>query len=393
MITILTDGEKEPMVMGFKLMDDSPERFPVQPEGDLPQDDDGQDVDIDVAEMQVEGQEIPVGQIVFRAGLDDEITVNGTKLKPTSTLAALRAGCAFYNLSSSGSKVKCFQRIAEHQKRLELVMVMAAAKDSQKELEREPHAPPTAEPPSELEQAKHRLTHFPYANWCPSCLMHRARPNRHERTGESHEGSIPTISFDFFYTKADGQEEPTEETPDSVFSLFIVCGATGFISFVPLQSKNQLDHMNRELVQFIQQLGFSDVVLRCDNEPAILQLQRLATKTRQSMGLKARMDNSVAYDHGNSLAENGIARVRQLAASLMHQLHERLGLQLSTGSAIWTWALRHAAWLISRFSVLRGATPDELAFGRQYKGDLREYGEPVYGYVHPGTNKAAARWR
>ena len=122
--------------MGFKLMDDSPERFPVQPEGDLPQDDDGQDVDIDVAEMQVEGQEIPVGQIAVRADPDDEIIVNGTKLKPTSRLAALRAGCAFYNLSSSGSKVKCFQRIAEHQKRLELEMVMAAAKDNQKELER-----------------------------------------------------------------------------------------------------------------------------------------------------------------------------------------------------------------------------------------------------------------
>ena len=134
-------------------------------------------------------------------------------------------------------------------------------------------------------------------------------------------------------------------------------------------------------------------VLRCDNEPAISQLQRLATKTRQSMGLKIRMDNSVAYDHGNSLAEDGIARVRQLAASLMHQLHGGLGLQLSTGSAIWTWALRHAAWLISRFSVLRGATPYELAFGRQYNGDLCEYGEPVYGYVDPGTNKAAARWR
>ena len=187
-------------------------------------------MDIDVAEMQVEGQEIPVGQIVVRAGPDDEITVNGTKLKPTSTLAALRAGCAFYNLSSSGSKVKCFQRIAEHQKRLELEMVMAAAKDSQKELEREPHAPPTAEPPSELEQAKHRLTHLPYSNWCPSCLMHRA--HRHERTGESHEGSIPTISFDFFYTKADGQEGPTEETPDWVLSLIIACSATGFTESV-----------------------------------------------------------------------------------------------------------------------------------------------------------------
>ena len=59
-ITILTGGEKNPIVMGFKLMDDSPE-----------------------------GQEIPVGQIVVRADPGDEITVNGTKLKPTSTLAAL----------------------------------------------------------------------------------------------------------------------------------------------------------------------------------------------------------------------------------------------------------------------------------------------------------------
>ena len=255
-ITILTDGEKDPMVMGFKLMDDSPERFPVQPEGDLPQDDDGQDVDIDVAEMQVEGQEIPVGQIAVRADPDDEIIVNGTKLKPTSRLAALRAGCAFYNLSSSGSKVKCFQRIAEHQKRLELEMVMAAAKDNQKELEREPHAPPTAEPPSELEHAKHRLTHLPYANWCPSCLMHRARPNRHERTGESHGGSIPTISFEFFYTRLMVRRSPQKKFL-MVLSLIIVCSATGFISCVPLQSKNHLDHMNRELVQLIQRLGHS----------------------------------------------------------------------------------------------------------------------------------------
>lgn len=201
------------------------------------------------------------------------------------------------------------------------------------------------------------------------------------------------MSFDIFDTKADGDEEPEDDAPDTVLGLIIVGSATGFISCVPLQSKNQLDHMSREPVQFIQRLGYNEVILHCDNEPSILQLQRLATKTRQSMGLKTRMSSSVAYDHGNSLAENGMARVRQLAASLMHQLHGRLGIALSTGSAIWTWVLRHSAWLISRFSVLRGATTYELAFGRQYVGDLCGYGEPVYGYVHPGTSKAAARWK
>ena len=62
--------------------------------------------------------------------------------------------------------------------------------------------------------------------------------------------------------------------------------------------------MNRELVVFAQRLGHSEVIFRGDssmwqwaNEPAILQLQRRATKTRQSMGFEARMSSSVAYDH------------------------------------------------------------------------------------------------
>ena len=69
-------------------------------------------------------------------------------------------------------------------------------------------------------------------------------------------------------------------------------------------------------MQFAHRLGHGEVIFRCDNEPAILQLQRLATKTRQAMGLKTRMTSSVAYDHGNALAENAISRVRSLACSL-----------------------------------------------------------------------------
>ena len=117
-----------------------------------------------------------------------------------------------------------------------------------------------------------------------------------------------------------------------------------------------MEHMNREVIQFIQMLGHTDVFLRCDNEPSILQLKRLLVKTRQAMGLRTLESSAVAYDHGNSLAENAVGRVRPLAASLMHQLHGRLGIQLSTSSAVWTWALRHASWILSRFAVVRGAT-------------------------------------
>eukprot|EP00435_Cladocopium_sp_Y103_P024696 s2951_g6.t1 len=383
-ITFITDAEKDPRVMGFALTDGEPVPFPVRP-------DDDDDVEIPDEMLQVEGQDIPEGQIVVRPSPEDEVVVNGTTLRATSGLSALRAGCTFHGLSTSGSKQRCFQRLLDHSKKLELTMITAAAKEAQQQQQRDPLAPVSAQVPSEVEQAKHRLTHVPYASWCPSCIAHRAKPDRHENTGESHAGPVPTLSFDFFYTKSDGK--PGQEgDADAITALIAVCSHTGFLTCIPLERKSQLDHANRELIKFVQMLGHSEIIVHCDNEPAILQIKNLFVRTRQAMGLKTRESSAIAYDKGNSLAENAIGRVRPLACSLMHNLHGRIGIQLQTSSAMWSWALRHSAWLISRFAVIRGATAHELAFGRVFTGELCEFGEPVYAYVVP-QSKAAAKWK
>ena len=149
-ITILTDGEKDPLVMGFTLMDAEPQAFPVQAdEGDVEISEEIEPAD------EVVGVEIPEGQITVQPSSEEEINVNGTVLKPDSGLAALRAGCAFYGLSSSGSKQRCFQRMLDHQKKLELDMVLAASQDALQQLGRQPRGPPAAEVPSEAEQAAH----------------------------------------------------------------------------------------------------------------------------------------------------------------------------------------------------------------------------------------------
>ena len=157
-VTILTDGEKDPMVMGFKLVDAEPQQFPVVAD----------DADVDIEESfeaaDVQGADVPGGQSVVRPDSDEEINVNGIVLKPTSGLAALRARCQFYNLSQSGSKLKFFQRLIDHQKKLELELVLASARDAQQQLQRHPVAPPAAGFPQEAEQAAHRLTHLPYDN-------------------------------------------------------------------------------------------------------------------------------------------------------------------------------------------------------------------------------------
>jgi len=112
--------------------------------------------------------------------------------------------------------------------------------------------------------------------------------------------------------------------------------------------------MVRELITFSQLLGHTDLTFMVDNEPTMRQLMRMAVNTRLAMGLPTRSTTPPAYSHGNSLVENAIGRVRPLAGSFMHALGEKLGIEISTSSPIWTWAMRHAAWVINRFSVTAG---------------------------------------
>ena len=65
-------------------------------------------------------------------------------------------------------------------------------------------------------------------------------------TGESHAGSIPTISFDYFFTKSDRQGQECD--PNTITALIVVDSHTNFVTYIPLEKKVQLDHVNREII-------------------------------------------------------------------------------------------------------------------------------------------------
>ena len=93
-ITFITSAEKDPLVLGFSLDDVGP-GVAMRPD----------DVDVDIPadeslEAVVEGREIPEGRVVVQQSPEDEVNVNGTLLHATSSLAALRAGCIFYGIST-----------------------------------------------------------------------------------------------------------------------------------------------------------------------------------------------------------------------------------------------------------------------------------------------------
>eukprot|EP00435_Cladocopium_sp_Y103_P056449 s2990_g19.t1 len=359
-LTFISDGEKDPKVLGFAWADDDVLQ-PGQAAGShdfdevevvAPEDVEVQGIDIDNGDIQQQdGVEIQ-DRILVEPMREDKLVVNGVELTATSSLAALRAGLSFYNLSTSGSKQKCFTKLPNHAKRLELETVTAAAKNAQMDEQRVPSAPPLAVPPSDAEQQQHALTHWPYANWCASCDPARVK---------------------------------------SLTCLVMVCSQTGYMHCTPVKHKNQFDLMVRELLTFAQLLGHSELVYMSDNEPTMLQLLRMVVNARLSMGSATRSTTPQAYSHGNYLAENAIGRVRALAGTFMHYISQQIGVELSTSNALWSWALRHASWVLNRFNTNQGMSAYELVTGKSYKGATCVFGEPLFGYSKT-NNKGSAKW-
>ena len=397
-VTVITTAEKAPHVMGFRLLDDDEDVQPAlqveeRPHADvaapIAPEDEVAGVDIDV-EPHDAGQDIQ-GQLVVSPERGDHMVVNGVELYRETALATLREACAFYNLSQSGSKSRCFDRLWEHQKRLELQIVLSAARETEAEQQRQPKPQRLAEPPDEKTQQLHNLTHLPYQEWWPHCVTFRARPDRHQRDGSVKDSGIPTVSFDFAYTKAvepGGQAQQTS----TVIALILVDSSTNFTGCVPISKKNDFDVMVREIIQFSQILGHGECNFLCDNEPSIMQVQKKAVQARRAMGLMTHSKTPAAYTHGNSLCENTVNRVRGLAGALMNHVEAKLSIKLNTNHGLWSWALRHASWLLNRFSVVHGATPYELVYAKVYKGRMTEFAEPAFAYTHTAM-KGNPRWQ
>ena len=85
---------------------------------------------------------------------------------------------------------------------MELLNAKSLVSEAKAQETREALGQSVAKMPDEATQARHGLTHAPYANWCKECIEHRARPGRHERTDGVKRGSIPEVSFDFCYARA-----------------------------------------------------------------------------------------------------------------------------------------------------------------------------------------------
>lgn len=175
-VTILTPNSVAPENMGFEFEDeftmpDPSDReaaweVPRAPEDDQMEEDAGQveqpHAEAEHAEPEAAAAETPPDEIVLEPFNPDRIVVNGIPLEASSGTAELKAACAFFGLSTSGSKMKLCRRLVGHMKKQELDAAQEAVHVAENLHRRDPHFHVAPNRPSEEEVERHNLTHVPF---------------------------------------------------------------------------------------------------------------------------------------------------------------------------------------------------------------------------------------
>ena len=135
---------------------------------------------------------------------------------------------------------------------------------------------------------RHRLTHIPYRHWCEFCVASKGKSERHERDPTSlRQHELPVVSFDLCYTGVSG--EAVEEKSNAKIVVLILH-----------DSHSDVQHMVRESSRFIEHLCHGDICLRCDQEPAMLNLQTVLQRALQRLGRRVVCENSKILDHASN---------------------------------------------------------------------------------------------
>jgi len=169
--------------------------------------------------------------------------------------------------------------------------------------------------PTAAERLEHEILHEPYRAWCQACVSGRGRYEYH-RSRDHGEDAIPTIGVDYGYlaSSARASEEGLVDSGADDGDLggsAVLCGrcsADGWLDGYVLPAKGvEHPYCIDALTSIVKGCAFRRVLLKSDNEPAILALtQRTAAALRTETAIEVTVDPARQGDKdANGLAEGG----------------------------------------------------------------------------------------
>ena len=224
--------------------------------------------------------------------------------------------------------------------------------------------------PSVSEIRQHKTTHLPYRSWCDECVEAFAREWPHLRQDGPSDRRIPVIHMDYAWLSEKGlflkiDELDEEEKKHAVTVLVAYCSASGipFMHVVAAKGTSVDKYSAERIVEDIVYLGHSRVILRSDNEPALVQLVGDLLKGLRVQQLdSAAAEGSVPHDPQTAgAAEVAVRNLKCQVRDMNLTLDRFLEKHVPVTHPLIAWLVEHAAFVRTTGVIGRDG---KTAYGR-----------------------------
>jgi hypothetical protein len=225
--------------------------------------------------------------------------------------------------------------------------------------------------PTSEERERHYVAgHLPYRSWCHVCIQAKGKEDDHRRQKKKSEGSKPIITMDY-KTFAQSQDE------SNMTSLVIRDSKTSMVASHICEKKGGEDKwILDQVVADIDQWGYTDIILKTDGEPAIVDVAERVKKRRAHPTI---LQNPPAYDPAsNGVAEHAVQDFMGQMRACKLSLEQRVKVEIPSNASIIQWLAEHASFTLNRGLIGHdGKSPYARLMGKHSSKAILEFGEQI----------------
>jgi len=190
--------------------------------------------------------------------------------------------------------------------------------------------------PTERERREHNVAHLPYRNWCRLFLEGRGLdlPHQHRPDEEVKQESV---SIDYYFL---GQ--PGAEGTIPAVAMRDTSSKALFSHIVPHKGV-VTDWVAEELIKDLEKMGHKEVIIKSDQEPAIIALVDMIRQLR--VGWTMSENSAVGDSKKNRRAERAVQAAEQQTRLLKLVLENRIGGSIPPGHPVMHgWSRMRQTW-------------------------------------------------
>ena len=210
----------------------------------------------------------------------------------------------------------------------------------------------------------------------------------HQHHTGGRETAIPAIAIDYGFLN--DRDDQTREAGAPI--LASKCDRDRWIGAAIVPTKGADEYAIAELKNDVMCSGFTEVLVKSDNEPSILALKEsTATALKLAGGTIMAEENALYDSQSNGLAENAVKDAKDAVRTNLACLVRRFGQEFPRGRPVLSWLVKYSVAMVNRYRRgPDGKTACGLRKGRRFARALPYFAEKIL-FMIPGVTKGVAR--